>query len=49
MESVRLQRKRIFELQDYIDAQYGGPGKGFFRISPIRSRPGAWSTAARWP
>jgi len=40
MESVRLQRKRIFELQDYIDAQYGGPGKGFFRIvkSPFEAR-----------
>ncbi len=40
MESVRLQRKRIFELQDYIDAQYGGPGKGFFRIvtDPFQAR-----------
>jgi hypothetical protein len=40
MDSVRLQRKRIFELQDYIDAQYGGPGKGFFRIvtDPFEAR-----------
>ncbi len=40
MNSVRLQRKRIFELQDYIDAQYGGPGKGFFRIvtDPFQAR-----------
>ncbi|MCW3010370.1 MAG: hypothetical protein JWO90_774 [Solirubrobacterales bacterium] len=40
MESVRLQRKRIFELQDYIDAQYGGPGRGFFRIvtDPFEAR-----------
>ncbi len=40
MDSVRLQRKRIFELQDYIDAQYGGPGKGFFRIvtDPFQAR-----------
>ena len=40
MESVRLQAKRTFELQDYIDAQYGGPGKGFFRIvkDPFEAR-----------
>jgi hypothetical protein len=40
MASVRLQRRRIFELQDYIDAQYGGPGKGFFRIvtDPFEAR-----------
>ena len=22
----------MYALQDYIDAQFGGPGKGFFRI-----------------
>ena len=40
MDSVRLQAKRTFELQDYIDAQYGGPGKGFFRIvrDPFEAR-----------
>ncbi|MBA2349077.1 MAG: hypothetical protein H0V81_12355 [Solirubrobacterales bacterium] len=40
MASVRLQRKRIYELQDYIDAQYGGPGMGFFRIvtDPFEAR-----------
>ncbi len=40
MDSIRLQRKRIYELQDYIDAQYGGPGKGFFRIvtDPFEAR-----------
>jgi microsomal dipeptidase-like Zn-dependent dipeptidase len=40
MESVRLQARRIHELQDYIDAQYGGPGKGWFRIvkSPFQAR-----------
>ncbi|MGI9278063.1 MAG: ricin-type beta-trefoil lectin domain protein [Endozoicomonas sp.] len=40
MESVRLQALRIRELQDYIDAQAGGPGKGFFRIvhSPAEAR-----------
>src|SRR5918998_5227759 len=32
MDSVLLQIERIKELQDYIDAQSGGPGKGFFRI-----------------
>jgi len=32
MDAVRLQHKRILELQDYIDAQNGGPGKGWFRI-----------------
>jgi len=32
MDSFRLQAKRTYELQDYIDAQAGGPGKGFLRI-----------------
>ncbi len=32
MDSLRLQAKRHYELQDYIDAQAGGPGKGFMRI-----------------
>jgi microsomal dipeptidase-like Zn-dependent dipeptidase len=32
MESVLLQARRIREMQDYIDAQSGGPGEGFFRI-----------------
>ena len=32
----------IYELQDYIDAQSGGPGKGFFRIvtDPFQARAG---------
>ncbi len=40
MESVRLQARDIYELQDYIDAQNGGPGKGFFRIvtDPFQAR-----------
>jgi hypothetical protein len=40
MDSVRLQADRMFELQDYIDAQYGGPGEGWFRIvtSPAQAR-----------
>ena len=32
MASIRLQARRLREMQDYIDAQSGGPGKGFFRI-----------------
>nr|MBV6631063.1 hypothetical protein [Oceanococcus sp. HetDA_MAG_MS8] len=30
----------LYEIQDYIDAQYGGPGKGFYRIvgSPDEAR-----------
>lgn len=40
MDSIRLQVKRLREMQDYIDAQYGGPGKGFFRLvkSPAEAR-----------
>jgi Membrane dipeptidase (Peptidase family M19) len=40
MESVRLQARRIRELEGYIDAQSGGPGKGWFRIvtDPFEAR-----------
>jgi microsomal dipeptidase-like Zn-dependent dipeptidase len=40
MSSVLLQAQRIRQMQDYIDAQMGGPGKGFFRIvhSPYQAR-----------
>ena len=40
MDSVRLQHKDIRALENYIDAQYGGPGKGWFRIvkSPFEAR-----------
>ncbi|WP_372728037.1 hypothetical protein [Nocardioides sp.] len=40
MDSVRLQAKDMYEMQDYIDAQFGGPGKGFYRIvtSPFEAR-----------
>ncbi len=40
MDAVRLQAQRLFELQDYIDAQSGGPGRGWFRIvtSPAQAR-----------
>ena len=32
MDGVRLQARRMRELQDYIDAQHGGPGKGLSLI-----------------
>ncbi|MEU2238361.1 discoidin domain-containing protein [Streptomyces sp. NPDC018338] len=32
MESIRLQARKTYELQDYVDGMYGGPGKGWFRI-----------------
>src|SRR4051812_15508208 len=40
MDSIRLQAKRIRELERYIDAQNGGPGKGWFRIvtDPFEAR-----------
>lgn len=40
MDSIRLQVQRLHEMEDYIDAQYGGPGKGFFRLvkSPTEAR-----------
>ncbi len=39
-DSVHLQTQYIYDLQDYIDAQEGGPGKGWFRIvtSPEQAR-----------
>ncbi len=40
MDSVRLQARRMYEFQDYVDAQFGGPGQGFYRIvkSPFEAR-----------
>lgn len=40
MDSVRLQYRRIHELEEYIDAQSGGPGQGWFRIvrDPFEAR-----------
>ncbi len=40
MDGVRLQAERINELERYIDAQYGGPGRGWFRIvtDPFQAR-----------
>lgn len=32
MDSIRLQAQRLQEMQAYIDAQSGGPGKGFFQL-----------------
>ncbi|TNM50143.1 hypothetical protein FHP29_01020 [Nocardioides albidus] len=40
MTSIRLQAKDMYAMQDYIDAQFGGPGKGFYRIvkDPFEAR-----------
>lgn len=40
MDGVRLQAQRLHELERYIDAQYGGPGRGWFRIvsDPFEAR-----------
>jgi hypothetical protein len=40
MDSIRLQAKRMYQMQDYIDAQFGGPGEGFYRIvkNPFQAR-----------
>ena len=40
MEVGVAQVEYLFDIQDYVDAQFGGPGKGFFRIvgSPSEAR-----------
>lgn len=40
METVRIEARQAHEIQDYVDAQYGGPGRGWFRIvsSPQQAR-----------
>jgi hypothetical protein len=40
MDSVRLQNQDLEDFQDYVDAQNGGPGKGWLRIvtSPAQAR-----------
>ncbi len=40
MDSIRLQARDMYAMQDYIDAQFGGPGKGFYRIvtDPFQAR-----------
>lgn len=32
MDTIRAEAQQVHEMQDYIDAQYGGPGRGWFRI-----------------
>ncbi|MEV4947010.1 discoidin domain-containing protein [Streptomyces sp. NPDC053755] len=32
MTSIRLQARKTYEMQDYVDRMFGGPGKGWFRI-----------------
>jgi microsomal dipeptidase-like Zn-dependent dipeptidase len=40
MANIRLQAQTTHALQDYVDAQHGGPGRGWFRIvrSPAEAR-----------
>ena len=40
MDSIRLQAKDMYDFQRYIDAQWGGPGKGWYRIvkNPFQAR-----------
>ncbi|MFL6089175.1 MAG: hypothetical protein ACJ71Z_03440 [Aeromicrobium sp.] len=40
MDAVRLQAQDMRQLERYIDAQYGGPGRGFYRIvtDPFEAR-----------
>ncbi|MEJ7833157.1 MAG: hypothetical protein WKF79_09595 [Nocardioides sp.] len=40
MDSIRLQARQMYKMQDYIDAQSGGPGEGFYRIvkTPFEAR-----------
>jgi hypothetical protein len=40
MTSIRLQAKDMHEMEKYIDAQHGGPGRGWYRIvtNPIQAR-----------
>ncbi len=40
MDSIRLQAADMYEFEDYVDAQFGGPGKGFYRIvrTPFEAR-----------
>ena len=40
MDSIRLQAQQMRNLERYVDAQYGGPGKGWYRIvtDPFQAR-----------
>ena len=49
MDSAPSRPQDMYALQDYIDAQFGGPGKGFLRIvqSPAEARAGDQRGQAR--
>ncbi|MCF2530982.1 galactose-binding domain-containing protein [Yinghuangia soli] len=32
MDAIRLEARKSYEMQDFVDRMYGGPGKGWFRI-----------------
>ncbi|WP_345262299.1 hypothetical protein [Nocardioides nanhaiensis] len=40
MDSIRLQAKQMYAFERYVDAQFGGPGRGFYQIvrSPWEAR-----------
>ncbi|MGO4257668.1 hypothetical protein [Marmoricola sp. RAF53] len=40
MTSIRLQAKDMHLMQSYVDAQHGGPGRGWYRIvtTPVQAR-----------
>jgi hypothetical protein len=40
MNTVRLEIAQLLKLQDYVDAQFGGPGKGWLRVvkDPFEAR-----------
>ncbi|MEV7416353.1 hypothetical protein [Streptomyces sp. NPDC089919] len=40
MTSIRLQIRKTYELQDFVDRMYGGPGRGWFRVvtDPAQAR-----------
>ncbi|UYM03419.1 discoidin domain-containing protein [Solicola gregarius] len=40
MDAIRLEARKSWEMQAYIDDMYGGPGKGWFRIvtNPAQAR-----------
>ncbi|MFI8105878.1 hypothetical protein [Streptomyces sp. NPDC086023] len=40
MTAIRLQIRKTYELQDFVDRMYGGPGRGWFRVvtDPAQAR-----------
>ncbi len=40
MNTVRLEIEQLLKMQDYVDAQFGGPGKGWLRMvkDPFEAR-----------